>query len=81
MSARALRRNARVPGARRQRGLALLVAIILVALGTMIAATIGYENAMTARRGARDAGVRSVDPHRPGGRSARSLRVEANGTE
>jgi len=51
MSARALRRNARVPGAQRQRGLALLVAIILVALGTMIAATIGYENAMTARRG------------------------------
>lgn len=36
----------------RQRGIALLVAILLVALGTMIAATLGYENAMTARRGA-----------------------------
>ncbi len=34
----------------RQRGIALLVAIMLVALGTMIAATIAYENAMTARR-------------------------------
>ena len=45
------RRDARVPGVRGQRGLALLVAIILVALGTMIAATIAYENAMTARRG------------------------------
>jgi general secretion pathway protein K len=36
----------------RQRGIALLVAILLVALGTMVAATIAYENAMTARRGA-----------------------------
>jgi len=36
----------------RQRGIALLVAILLVALGTMIAAAIAYENAMTARRGA-----------------------------
>jgi general secretion pathway protein K len=34
----------------RQRGIALLVAIMLVALGTMIAAAIAYENAMTARR-------------------------------
>ena len=34
----------------RQRGIALLVAIMLVALGTIIAATIAYENAMTARR-------------------------------
>jgi general secretion pathway protein K len=34
-----------------QRGLALLVAILIVALGTMIAAAVAYENAMTARRG------------------------------
>ncbi len=39
-----------LPG--RQRGMALLVAILLVALGTILAATIAYENAMTARRGA-----------------------------
>jgi general secretion pathway protein K len=51
MRPRVRRREARPPGVRRQRGLALLVAIILVALGTMIAATIAYENAMTARRG------------------------------
>jgi|SRR6185437_13545002 len=36
----------------RQRGIALLVAILLVALGTIVAASIAYENAMTARRGA-----------------------------
>lgn len=36
----------------RQRGIALLVAIMLVALGTIIAAAIAYENAMTARRSA-----------------------------
>jgi general secretion pathway protein K len=30
---------------------ALIVAILLVALGTIIAATVAYENAMTARRG------------------------------
>jgi general secretion pathway protein K len=35
----------------RQRGVALLVAILLVALGTIIAAAVAYENAMTARRG------------------------------
>jgi general secretion pathway protein K len=35
-----------------QRGIALLVAILLVALGTILAAAVGYENAMTARRGA-----------------------------
>jgi general secretion pathway protein K len=34
-----------------QRGVALLVAILLVALGTIIAAAVAYENAMTARRG------------------------------
>jgi general secretion pathway protein K len=34
-----------------QRGVALIVAVLLVALGTIIAATVGYENAMAARRG------------------------------
>src|SRR5690348_15849423 len=50
MSARrlALHRALAPPG--RQRGIALLVAILLVAMGTIIAATIGYENAMAARR-------------------------------
>lgn len=37
------------PGA--QRGIAMLVAILLVALGTILAAAVAYENAMTARRG------------------------------
>ena len=36
---------------RRERGVALITAILLVALATVLAATIGYENAMTARRG------------------------------
>jgi len=36
---------------RRQRGVALLTAILLVALGTMLAAAMAYRNAMTARRG------------------------------
>ncbi|GAC1457208.1 MAG: GspK family T2SS minor pseudopilin variant XcpX [Steroidobacteraceae bacterium] len=41
------------PGGRgTQRGIALLVAILLVALGTILAASIAYENTMTARRGA-----------------------------
>ncbi|MGH8180003.1 MAG: type II secretion system minor pseudopilin GspK, partial [Steroidobacteraceae bacterium] len=35
---------------RHQRGVALLVAILLVALGTIIAAAMAYDNAMTARR-------------------------------
>jgi general secretion pathway protein K len=35
----------------RQRGVALIVAILLVALGTIIAATVAHENAMAARRG------------------------------
>ena len=48
MSARALAR--RRPAAPRERGVALLVAILLVALATMIAATLAYHNAMTARR-------------------------------
>ncbi|HTW38568.1 MAG TPA: type II secretion system minor pseudopilin GspK [Steroidobacteraceae bacterium] len=34
----------------RERGIALLTAILLVALGTMLAAALGYETAMTARR-------------------------------
>jgi general secretion pathway protein K len=45
-------RRRRRPLPRRQRGIALLVAILLVAMGTMIAATIAYENAKTARYGA-----------------------------
>lgn len=36
---------------RRQRGIALLVAVLLVALGTIVAAAVAYESAMTARRG------------------------------
>jgi general secretion pathway protein K len=36
----------------RQRGIALLTAILLVALGTILATGIAYQNAMTARRGA-----------------------------
>jgi len=35
---------------RAQRGVALIVAILLVALATIIAATVAYENAMAARR-------------------------------
>jgi general secretion pathway protein K len=47
---RAERRRLRPP-LHAQRGIALLVAILLVALGTIIAAAVAYENAMTARRG------------------------------
>jgi general secretion pathway protein K len=36
---------------RRQRGVALLVAILLVAIGTVLAASIAYDSAMVARRG------------------------------
>jgi general secretion pathway protein K len=39
-----------VPSPHRQRGVALLVAILLVAFGTIIAAAMAYDNAMTARR-------------------------------
>jgi general secretion pathway protein K len=46
------RRTGKPPSARRQRGVALLVAIMLVALGTIIAAAMAYDNAMTARRAA-----------------------------
>jgi general secretion pathway protein K len=48
---RAQRQRRRAPR-RAQRGIALLVAILLVALGTILAAAIGYESAMTFRRGA-----------------------------
>ncbi len=41
-----------MPPRQRQRGVALLVAILLVALGTIIAAAMAYSNAMTARRAA-----------------------------
>jgi general secretion pathway protein K len=41
-----------VPSRHRQQGVALLVAILLVALGTIIAAAMAYDNAMTARRAA-----------------------------
>ena len=51
MSALLKRRSAPVLRAR-QRGIALLVAILLVAMGTIIAAALAYENAMMARRGA-----------------------------
>jgi general secretion pathway protein K len=47
-----MQRSGRKPGRARQRGIALLVAILLVAMGTIIAAALAYENAMTARRGA-----------------------------
>jgi general secretion pathway protein K len=46
------RRPRAAPPPQAQRGIALLVAILLVALGTILAAAIAYENAMTFRRGA-----------------------------
>lgn len=46
------RRRRGKPSRQQQRGVALLVAILLVALGTIIAATMAYNNAMTARRAA-----------------------------
>jgi general secretion pathway protein K len=46
---RAQRQRPRRPR-RAQRGIALIVAILLVALGTIVAATVAYENAMAARR-------------------------------
>jgi general secretion pathway protein K len=45
-------RASRLGSRQRQRGVALLVAILLVALGTIIAAAMAYDNAMTARRAA-----------------------------
>ena len=44
------RRNGNVRSRKHQRGVALLVAILLVALGTIVAAAMAYNNAMTARR-------------------------------
>jgi len=50
--ARARRSGGGAPSRRQQRGVALLVAILLVAFGTIIAAAMAYDNAMTARRAA-----------------------------
>jgi general secretion pathway protein K len=47
----ARRRRAGSSPPQRQRGIAMLVAILLVALGTIIAAAVAYESAMSARRG------------------------------
>jgi general secretion pathway protein K len=44
-------RQLRGSAPRRQRGIAMLVAILLVALGTIVAAAVAYESAMSARRG------------------------------
>jgi general secretion pathway protein K len=43
-------RGAPVAGLRQQRGIAMLVAILLVALGTILAAAIAFKSAMAARR-------------------------------
>ncbi len=51
-NARRRRRDGGAASRRRQRGIALLVAILLVALGTIIAAGMAYDNAMTVRRAA-----------------------------
>ncbi len=40
----------RSAGVRRQRGVAMMVAILLVAFGTILAAAIGFKSAMAARR-------------------------------
>jgi len=45
-----LRRNGRL-APRHQRGIAMLVAILLVAIATILAASIGFNSAMAARRG------------------------------
>jgi general secretion pathway protein K len=51
MTVRTSRRRRELPRSpARQRGIALLVAILLVALGTIIAADIAYRSAMSARR-------------------------------
>ncbi|MGA7541023.1 MAG: type II secretion system minor pseudopilin GspK [Steroidobacteraceae bacterium] len=46
------RRDGGLASRQAQRGVALLVAIMLVALGTILAAAMAYNNAMTARRAA-----------------------------
>jgi len=43
-------RRGRLAGVRRQRGVAMMVAILLVAFGTILAAAIGFKGAMAARR-------------------------------
>jgi len=50
MSAQLRRRRDFPRSPARQRGIAMLVAILLVALGTILAADIAYRNAMSARR-------------------------------
>ncbi|MGH8258084.1 MAG: type II secretion system minor pseudopilin GspK [Steroidobacteraceae bacterium] len=47
-------RDGRRPALPRERGVALLTAILLVALGTILATAMGYQTAMTARRGQGD---------------------------
>jgi general secretion pathway protein K len=49
--ARGRRHRERCASPHDQRGIALLVAVLLVALGTIVAAAVAYESAMTARRG------------------------------
>jgi general secretion pathway protein K len=49
-SIRSARQKVRHAMPQRQRGMAMLVAILLVALGTILAAAIAYESAMSARR-------------------------------
>ncbi len=51
---RRARSSARPPGGSRERGVALLTAILLVALGTIIATAMAYRTAMTFRRGQGD---------------------------
>lgn len=48
---RSNRAGARPRALRRQRGVALMAAILLVSLATILAASIGYESAMATRRG------------------------------
>jgi general secretion pathway protein K len=45
-----IHRDGRSAGLRRQRGVAMMVAILLVAFGTILAAAIGFKAAMAARR-------------------------------
>jgi general secretion pathway protein K len=47
-----MRRHGLRPGGARQRGVAMLLAILLVAIATILAAAIGYASAMSARRSA-----------------------------
>ena len=51
LAAAARRRRGGGSPLQRQRGIAMLVAILLVALGTIVAAAVAYESAMSARRG------------------------------